>query len=73
MILSSSTIDVASVFVLLHTDDVRQIGLREGDRVTVINTPKGTSVRAPVMLMESLARPGTTTITARANDKLQTQ
>lgn len=59
MILISSTIDVASVFVLLHADDARQIGVREGDRVTIMNNAKGTAVRAPAMLTESLTASGT--------------
>lgn len=72
MILISSTIDVASVFVLLHADDARQIGVREGDRVTISNNAKGTAVRAPVMLTESLTAPGTATVTAGVNEKLMT-
>ncbi len=73
MILTSSTIDIASIFALLNADDARQIGVREGDRVTLINTPKGTSVRAPVVLTENITKPGTVTITAGANEKLQTE
>ncbi len=70
MNLKSSIVDIESVFVLLHTDDARQIGVREGDRVTILNGEKGTSVRAPVMITSALITPGTALITAGANDKL---
>ncbi len=71
MILSSSLIDIATVLVLLHADDARQIGVREGDRVTIFNTPKGTSVRAPVVITETLLSPGHVTISSGVNKRLQ--
>ncbi|MDU9376333.1 putative thymidine phosphorylase [Methanocorpusculaceae archaeon Sp1] len=72
MILSSSTVDIVSVYAVLHADDARHIGVREGDRVTIINNAKGTSVRAAVSLTENVTTPGTIIITAGANEKLQT-
>lgn len=71
MILSSSIVDIATVIVLLHADDARQIGVREGDRVTILNTPKGTSVRAPVAITKTLITPGQVTISSGVNKRLQ--
>jgi AMP phosphorylase len=70
MILTSSIIDIETVFVLLHADDARKTGVREGDRVTVIRNGGDIQVRAPVMITTTLIRPGSIVVSAGVNEEL---
>lgn len=70
MNLESKIVDIESVFVLLNIEDAREIGVREGDRASIMYREKGTSVRAPVMITSNLVSSGTALITAGVNDTL---
>ncbi len=63
-------IDISTPVILLNDTDARQIGVLEGDRVTITRIKTKHTITAPVSITKTLTRQGTGTVSLGTNETL---